>query len=148
VIAPLVTGGRLEGITPRADIAAAVQPFTINGVELRNRIVRTSQGTGLSVRGIVTDELIAWNVERARGGVSLLFADMGEVHWSSPGLINNTTDAVIEGLQRLTSAVHAEGTKVFQQLMHGGPTNIPHDGTAPGGRQPSPIPAWPWYAAR
>jgi 2,4-dienoyl-CoA reductase-like NADH-dependent reductase (Old Yellow Enzyme family)/thioredoxin reductase len=119
-----------------ADVSAALQPFTLNGVELRNRIVRTSQGTGLSVRGMVTDDLIAWNVARARGGVSLLFADMGEVHWSSPGMINNTTDAVVEGLLRLTAAVHAEGAKVFQQLLHGGPTNIPHDGTAPWGASP------------
>jgi 2,4-dienoyl-CoA reductase-like NADH-dependent reductase (Old Yellow Enzyme family) len=118
------------------DISAALQPFSLLGVELRNRIVRASQGTGLSLRGMVTDDLIAWNVERARGGVGLLFADMGEVHWSSPGLINNSTDAVIEGLQRLTTAVHDEGAKIFQQLMHGGPTNIPHDGTAPWGASP------------
>ena len=59
-------------------------------------------------------------VARARGGVALSFADMGEVHWSSPGLLNLTTDDVIAGLARMVDAVHAEGMLMFQQLLHGG----------------------------
>ncbi|MFF2027101.1 FAD-dependent oxidoreductase [Streptomyces sp. NPDC058171] len=37
---------------------------------------------------------------------------------------------------RLTDAVHSEGTKVFQQLIHGGPTLYPQDGTSPWGASP------------
>ena len=59
---------------------------------------------------------------RRRG---MLFADMGEVHWSSPGTDQQHDRCCHRGSPRLTSAVHAEGAKVFQQLMHGGPTNIP-----------------------
>jgi len=63
---------------------------------------------------------------------------MGEVHWSSPGMLNLTTDAVLEGLQRLSAAAHEHGMKLFQQLLHGGPTNIPHDGSAPWAASPIP----------
>ncbi len=120
------------------DLSPVFQPFAIRDVTLRNRIVRASQGTGLAVGGMVTDDLVAYNVARARGGVALSFADMGEVHWSSPGMLNLTTDAVIDGLLRLNTAVHNDGMKLFQQLLHGGPTNIPHDGSAPWAASPIP----------
>jgi 2,4-dienoyl-CoA reductase-like NADH-dependent reductase (Old Yellow Enzyme family) len=108
-----------------------LSPFKIGSVELRNRIVRTSQGTGLSVDQQVSDALVAYLTVRARGGISLLFADPGQVHWSSPGILDMSTDAAIPGTRRLTDAVHSEGAKVFQQIWHGGPTQIPLDSTAP-----------------
>lgn len=106
-------------------------PFSIGSVELRNRIVRTSQGSGLAVGQQVGDEMVAFHLERARGGVALSFADIGQIHWSSPGLLDLSTDACLPGLQRLTSAVHAEGMKLFQQVMHGGPTQLTMDSSAP-----------------
>lgn len=106
-------------------------PFPLKHLTLRNRIIRASMGSALSAGGLVTDDLIAFNVARARGGVALSFADMGEVHWSSPGLLNLTTDDVVPGLTRMVDAVHAEGMLMFQQLLHGGPTNLPHDGSPP-----------------
>jgi len=106
-------------------------PFTIKTVTMRNRIVRTSMGSGMTVGGLVTDDVIAWHVARARGGVGLGFSDPGEVHWSSPAFLKNTSDQVVEGMRRLTDAVHAEGMQMFEQLMHGGATNIPQDGSSP-----------------
>ena len=53
-------------------------------------------------------------------------------------MLNLTTDAVIDGLLRLSTAVHNDGMKLFQQLLHGGPTNIPHDGSAPWAASPIP----------
>lgn len=108
-----------------------LSPFRIRGVELRNRVVRTSQGTGLGTNRQVSDDMIAFLVERARGGVALAFADPAQVHWSSPGLLDLSTDAIIPGLTRLTAAVHAEGMKLFQQIWHGGPTQMTWDSSAP-----------------
>src|SRR5690606_24887721 len=54
-----------------------------------------------------------------------------QVHWSSPGFLDLTTDAIIDGLADLASSVQTEGMKFFQQLMHGGPTLYAHDGSAP-----------------
>ena len=72
-------------------------------------------------------------VARARGGVALTYIDPAKVHWSSPAYLDNTRPEIVDGLRRLSAAVHAEGAKVFQQLMHGGPTNIPQDGSPPWG---------------
>ena len=119
------------------DLSPLFEPLTIKSVRLRNRIVRTAHGTGLS-RGTVTEDLIAYHVQRARHGVALSFADSGEVHWSSPGMIDTSSDDAMDGVRRLVDAVHAEGMKLFQQLMHGGLAVVPHDGSAPWG--PSAIP--------
>jgi 2,4-dienoyl-CoA reductase-like NADH-dependent reductase (Old Yellow Enzyme family) len=115
-------------------------PFRLRGVELRNRIIRTSMGSGLPLGGMVNDELIAFHVARARGGVALTYIDPGKTHWSSPSFLDNLRPEIVDGLRRLTEAVRAEGAAVFQQLMHGGPTNIPQDGTAPWGASAVPDP--------
>jgi 2,4-dienoyl-CoA reductase-like NADH-dependent reductase (Old Yellow Enzyme family) len=108
-----------------------LSPFRIGNVELRNRVVRTAQGTGLGTAQQVDDEVIAFLLARARGGVALAFADVGQIHWSSPGMLDMSTDACVPGLQRLTSAVHAEGMKLFQQIWHAGPLVLPSDSSAP-----------------
>jgi 2,4-dienoyl-CoA reductase-like NADH-dependent reductase (Old Yellow Enzyme family) len=118
----------------------AFSPFRLKNVELPNRMIRTSMGSGLPIGGLVSDDLVAFHVARARGGVALTFIDPGKTHWSSPSFLDNQRPEIVDGLQRLTSAVHAEGTAVFQQLMHGGPTNIPQDGSAPWGASALPDP--------
>lgn len=116
------------------------EPFRLKGLTLPNRIVRTSQGSGLMVGGKVGDLSLAWHLARARGGVGLLYTDPASPHWSGPAFLDTTSDDVVEGLCRLTDAVHAEGSLVFTQLMHGGPTIIPLDGSAPwsAGHAPDP----------
>ncbi|GAA1518480.1 FAD-dependent oxidoreductase [Nocardioides humi] len=112
------------------DLELVWQPLTIRNVTLRNRIVRSAHGTGFA-RGMVTDTLKQYHLARARGGVALSFGEGGQVHWSSPGFLDLSSDAVIDGLADLASSVQAEGMKFFQQLMHGGPTLYAHDGSAP-----------------
>jgi 2,4-dienoyl-CoA reductase-like NADH-dependent reductase (Old Yellow Enzyme family) len=97
-------------------------------------------GSGIPAGGLINDELIAFHVARARGGVALTYIDPGQVHWSSPSFIDNTRPEVVDGMRRLTAAVHGEGARVFQQMMHGGPTNIPQDGSAPWGASALPDP--------
>ncbi|BCP02757.1 FAD-dependent oxidoreductase [Mycobacterium paraintracellulare] len=103
----------------------------IGPVLLRNRVVRTSQGSGLAVNQLVSDDMIAFLLARARGGVALAFADVAQVHWSSPAMLDLTSDRVLPGLTKLTTAVHAEGMKLFQQIWHGGPTQLTRDSSAP-----------------
>ncbi|GAA4752811.1 FAD-dependent oxidoreductase [Nocardioides endophyticus] len=106
------------------------QPLTIGNVTLRNRIVRAAHGTGFA-RGMVSETMKAYQLERARGGVALGFAEGGQVHWSAPGFLDLTTDDIVDGLADMAAAVQGEGMKLFQQLMHGGPTLYAHDGSAP-----------------
>jgi 2,4-dienoyl-CoA reductase-like NADH-dependent reductase (Old Yellow Enzyme family) len=112
------------------DLDLVFSPLQIGNVRLRNRIVRAPHGTGLS-RGRMTDELLAYHVARARGGVALSFTEAGQVHWSSPGFLDLSTDEIVEDLHKIAEASHAEGMALFQQLMHGGATTAPHDGSAP-----------------
>jgi 2,4-dienoyl-CoA reductase-like NADH-dependent reductase (Old Yellow Enzyme family) len=100
----------------------ASSPLDINGCVLRNRIVRGPHGTGYALpQGIVNDRLIAYHVERARGGVALSILEASGAHPSCPGMLSSFTDAQIEPWSRLADAVHREGMKVFQQIYHLGP---------------------------
>jgi 2,4-dienoyl-CoA reductase-like NADH-dependent reductase (Old Yellow Enzyme family) len=129
-------------VTPEAALRYPLtfSPYAIKKVELRNRVIRASMGSGIPSGGLINDELIAFHVARARGGIALTYIDPGSPHWSSPAFIDNTRPAVVDGMRRLTAAVHDEGTRVFQQIMHGGPTNIPRDGSAPWGASAVPDP--------
>lgn len=108
-----------------------LSPFTLKNLRLRNRVVRTSQGTGLAVNQQPGEDLIEFLLARARGGVALSFADVAQVHWSSPGMLDLSTDDCLPGLERMTSAVHAQGMSLFQQIWHGGPTQMTKDSSAP-----------------
>src|SRR5882757_1455210 len=66
-------GGQMPAMQVTAEAALryplTFAPFTIKNVELRNRVIRTSMGSGIPAGGLVNDELIAFHVARARGGV-------------------------------------------------------------------------------
>jgi 2,4-dienoyl-CoA reductase-like NADH-dependent reductase (Old Yellow Enzyme family) len=94
---------------------AVFQPLVINGATISNRIVRTAHGTGL--RG---DDLIAYHVERARGGVGLSILEVAGVHATSASGIPVHSDAVLPLYERLAAALHPHGMQVFQQLWHAG----------------------------
>lgn len=108
-----------------------LSPMRIGPVQLRNRVVRTSQGSGLAVDQLVSDDMIAFLLARAQGGVALAFADVAQIHWSSPAMLDLSSDRALPGLTRLTTAVHAKGMKLFQQIWHGGPTQLTLDSSAP-----------------
>src|ERR1700721_3566093 len=80
-------------------------PYTIKNVGLCNRVTRTSMGSGIPA-GLVNDELIAFHVARARGGVALTYIDPAKVHWSSPAYLDNTRPEIVDGLRRLPQGVH------------------------------------------
>lgn len=101
------------------------QPISINGCELRNRIFRSAHGTllGMLTGGVIGEPLIAYHLARARGGVALSILEAGAVHPSSVGALLAWKDGMEEGWNRLVSASHAEGMKVFQQIYHSGSTS-------------------------
>jgi 2,4-dienoyl-CoA reductase-like NADH-dependent reductase (Old Yellow Enzyme family) len=122
------------------ELRQVFEPFKLKHLQLRNRIVRTSQGAGFSVDGKVSDDTVAYTVARAKGGLALIFTEPGATHWSAPGNLDNTTDDVIPGLQRLASAVHNEGALLFQQLIHYTAATVPLDGSAPWAASSVPYP--------
>ena len=101
-----------------------LEPATLGRIELRNRIIYPPMVTGFaSEDGFVTDRLIAYAVERARGGVGLYTLEATCVDPQGLGFAHGVRideDNRIPGLARLTEAVHAAGGKISVQLHHAG----------------------------
>ena len=91
------------------------RPLQIAGCTVANRIARTAHSTGTS-----GEDLIAYHEERAKGGVGLTIIEIAGVQPSSATAIPVHSDAVLPFYADLASRMHEHGTKVFQQLWHGG----------------------------
>src|SRR4030067_799365 len=96
---------------------ALFSPITIADVKIKNRLVMLPMHMGYCSGGEVTDQLVEFYVERARGGVGAIFVvccynDFG---FSDPTLPGLDDDRFLPGLQRLTDAVHRYGTRIIAQ---------------------------------
>ncbi len=94
----------------------------VGGLRLKNRIVMTAMHLNYTPDGEVTDRLIAFYQERARGGTALIIVGGCTIdeYSGGTGMINLREDRFIPGLRRLTDAVHPGGTRVAAQLYHSG----------------------------
>ena len=96
--------------------------ISINGLELKNRIVMTAMNLGYTPDGIVTDRLISFYIARAKGGVGLIIVggcpidDQG----SMSGMICIDDDRYIPGLKKLTESIKKEGAGIAAQLYQAG----------------------------
>lgn len=97
-------------------------PIRINTMTLKNRIVMTAMHLGYTPQGEVTDQLVAFYAERAKGGVGLIIVGGCPIDelGGMLGMISLNHDRFIPGLQRLTSAVKEGGAKVAAQLYQAG----------------------------
>jgi len=100
-------------------------PVRIGRVEISNRVAMTPMGVNLAAPGGgVNDDIIAFYEERARGGVGLILSEICRVMDGSGAgeacqiAARNAGD--MQGLERLTDAVHKYGTRIFIQLHHPG----------------------------
>ncbi len=105
-------------------LAALFAPCSIGTMALRNRLNMAPMGTNYSTwNGVVTDRLVEYYGERARGGVGLVTVGFSHVHATgqiSPYSMGVHEDALIPGLRRLADAIHAGGAKASVQIAHGG----------------------------
>ncbi len=97
----------------------------IGSLTLKNRIVMPAMGTNLAgPEGEVTDELIAYYEERAKGGTGLIITEFTCIDYEyGKGFIRQLRfdeDRFIPGMQRLAAAVQKYGTKLFVQIHHAG----------------------------
>jgi len=117
-------------------------PGKIGNCELKNRIIVSPFLKNYANRdGSVTQRLIDYWVERAKGGVGLIMTGTANV---SPESLGNKfqeglyDDFLIDGYKKLTDAVHQHGAKIGIQMQHRGR----HAGAVFSGFQPvapSPI---------
>lgn len=102
-----------------------LSPIRIGNVEIRNRILSSAHVTRLSFGGAPTDALIAYHVERAKGGIGLIITEASRVHPTSQpdslSLVAWNRDNIPK-YKALADAIHRHGTKVFAQLLHSGRT--------------------------
>ncbi len=112
-----------------AGLQRVFEPIQIGGVTVPNRVVRTAHGTWIS-RPDINDDLIAYHVARAKGGVGLSYVEFTSVHSSSMcmGPVS-WHDSLIPSMRRLAEAIRPYGMKMFQQLAHGGYMYPPIDGS-------------------
>jgi len=125
-----------------SNLSHLFSPLSIGKLKLRNRIVLPPMGNRYpSFSGRVTDRLIRYYVEMARGGVGLIivqFAAVTSTGRSSYYPLGIWDDDQIPGLRRLTEAIHKQGTPVLIQLAHVGAMGVSDiTGTQPVG--PSPV---------
>lgn len=118
------------------------QPIEIGPLTIKNRIVMPAMGTLYATwNGEVTDRMIDYYRERARGGVGMIVVEYAYVHRSGQVYFHQSAadrDSAIGGLQRLALAIRREGAAAALQLVHVGRLSYPEvTGFAP--LAPSPV---------
>jgi 2,4-dienoyl-CoA reductase-like NADH-dependent reductase (Old Yellow Enzyme family)/thioredoxin reductase len=99
-------------------------PISIGPMRVENRIVMPAMTTSLADReGCITDDLISYYRERARGGAGYITVEHSCVHPSGKAndrMVCIYDDRYIDGFIKLAEAIHREGGKIVVQLNHAG----------------------------
>jgi 2,4-dienoyl-CoA reductase-like NADH-dependent reductase (Old Yellow Enzyme family) len=98
-------------------------PAKLGPVTLRNRIIKAATFEAATPEALVTDDLITYHRLPAAGGLGMTTVaylavspggrTQGKQIWMRP--------EAVEGLCRLTEAIHAEGAAISAQIAHAGP---------------------------
>lgn len=110
--------------TWEAGLPRLFSPIRIGGLELKNRIYALPHGLNMADElGRVTERMVLYYAERARGGAALIGVSHSSVHPTTRlnrYNIDASTDAVIPGYRMLADAVRREGARIIAQLGHTG----------------------------
>ena len=124
------------------------QHCQIGNLTLKNRLAMSQMTMNYATEdGQVTDKLIAYYRERARGGVGLIFVEGTSFTREGRGYVRQIgIDSArhVDGLKRLTDAVHGlkNDARIFLQIHHaGGRASSKITGIQP--VAPSAVPAYP-----
>jgi 2,4-dienoyl-CoA reductase (NADPH2) len=114
------------------------EPISIANVQVKNRIVMSPMGLGRATEdGFVTDAMVDFYIERAKGGVGLINIVCGYNDFCVylPHIPALQDDKYVPGLKTMTGAIHEHGAKVFSQIINMGSSCF---STADGGPPPAP----------
>jgi 2,4-dienoyl-CoA reductase-like NADH-dependent reductase (Old Yellow Enzyme family) len=98
-------------------------PVKLGPLTLRNRVIKAATFEGATPNALVTEDLITYHRLPAAGGVGMTtvaYCAVAEAGRTEPTQLWMRPEAV-PGLQKLTAAVHAEGSAVSAQIGHAGP---------------------------
>ena len=88
-------------------------PLQIGNVRIKNRIVRSPHGTGLS-----GEDLISYHEARAKGGVAMSTIQATGVHSRAPSGIAIYSDDCVPFLSKMTDRLRPYEMKLFIQLFN------------------------------
>ena len=97
------------------------QPVKVGRVELRNRLFVPAHTTNFGVHHMPSDRHVEYHRARARGGASLIIFESIRVARESLGRPQGVAGydrASIPAFMRCSEAIHAEGAKLFGQVIH------------------------------
>ena len=103
------------------DYPHVFRPITIGTTTLRNRIFMPAHTTNYGENNLPSDRHLAYHRARAAGGAALNIFEGIRVHRSSLGRqqgVNGYEAACIPRFARIADAVHAEGGRLFGQIIH------------------------------
>jgi dimethylglycine catabolism A len=113
-------------MTPQETGEVLSQPFVINGLQLRNRIVMGPMAANApTVEGGPSEQTIAFYEARARGGVGMIIAGgivaTKRSYAEAPGKtsLRFEVDTFVPDLRRVAHAVHAHGVPIIAEIMPG-----------------------------
>jgi 2,4-dienoyl-CoA reductase-like NADH-dependent reductase (Old Yellow Enzyme family) len=117
-------------------MATLFEKTAINGMTMRNRMVRSATWEGMCEQdGRPTEKLINCYRDLAQGGIGLIISGYTFVRPDGkqfPGKMGIHTDEFARVYEELTSSVHDAGGKIAVQLVHaGGQTDANNAGRQP-----------------
>jgi len=113
--------------TPETTLADPIfSPITINNLIVENRIYLPAMHLGMAVDFEVTDQIINFYTQRAKGGAGLIcvgYATVDELSGNTQN-IGAHDDKFIPGLKRLSKAIKDNGSLSAAQINHAGRYNF------------------------
>ena len=121
---------------------ALFKPFTLNKLEIPNRIVMAPMTRSFSPDGIPTEDVAAYYRRRAEGGTGLIITEGTTINHGSasgdPKIPNFHTQEALAGWQRVVDEVHEGGGLIMPQIWHMGAMRPEGTGPSPETRTVSP----------
>lgn len=104
-------------------------PITLRKLVLGNKIIFPGMSTKhASLDGHVTERMIRYYKDRAKGGAALITVEASAVSAEGRAFIrglNIYSDDFLPGLEKLAECIHEGGARASIQLMHGGCLALP-----------------------
>jgi len=116
-------------------------PIELSGLRLRNRIVHAAISTRYAKNGLVTDSLIKYHANRARGGTAMIVSEPLNVlaRHTNPQRVNVFSSEGDDGLQRWVEAVERHDCRLLGQIQDPG-RGLHVPGRSRNAIGPSPLP--------
>ncbi len=101
---------------------ALLAPFTLAGKRLRNRVMHSSMLTFMSTNSMVTEGMIQYHANRAKGGAALIVTEALAMapHQTGPNRARLWNDDNVPMLHRWSEAVEAHDCRLLGQIQDSG----------------------------